>query len=66
MKRFMMIYAPLLALGALLWPALKGSGAFELPGDVLLVVEGTRIGAPFTSSLIIALCVTGIWHILEP
>ena len=66
MKRFLMIYLPLLALGAVLWPALKGTGAFELPGDVLLTLEGTPIGAPFTTSLVLALCVSGVWRILEP
>lgn len=66
MKRFVMIYLPLLVIGALVWPALKGTGAFELPGDVLLTVDSTRIGAPFTTSLIVALSLFGIWRILEP
>ena len=66
MKRFALIYLPLLVLGAILWPVLKGTGAFELPGDVLLTVDGTRVGAPFATSLILALSVFGIWRILEP
>ena len=66
MKRFVMTYLPFLVLGALLWPSLRGTGMFELPGDVMLVVDGTRIGMPFTTSLIVALSVCSVWRLLEP
>ena len=66
MRRFLTIYLALLVLGGLLWPSFRGTGLFELPGDMVLSIDGHRLAAPFATSLIIAATVTGVWRLLEP
>jgi len=66
MKRFLMVYLPLLLIGAMLWSTLRPIGLLDLPGDMLLDLQGARIGAPFATSLVIALTVNAVWRILEP
>lgn len=66
MKRFVIIYLALLAVGMLLWPALKGTGLMQMPGDVVLTIEGDQVGAPFATACVLALTVFGVWRILEP
>jgi hypothetical protein len=66
MQRLIVIYAALLAAGTMLWPSLRGTGLFDLPGDMVFQLDGGGVGVPFATSFLIASVVSGVWRLLEP
>lgn len=66
MRRLIIIYAVLLAVCTMLWPSLRGTGLFDLPGDMVFQTQHGRTGVPFATSFLIAAVVSGVWRLLEP
>lgn len=66
MQRLIIVYIALLAVCTTVWPSLRATGLFDLPGDVIFQLDGGRVGVPFATSFLVAAVVSGVWRLLEP
>ncbi|MGH6944898.1 MAG: DUF2905 family protein [Geminicoccaceae bacterium] len=66
MRRWLLVSGALLVIGVLLWPWLRQLGLGYLPGDVIVVAQGLRLGLPITTSLLIGGVISTVWWLLNP
>lgn len=66
MLRWLVLFGAILVLGGLLFPYLRQLGLAQLPGDVIVELDGYRLFLPFTTSLLISSAIAGAWRLLEP
>ena len=66
MLRWLMVFGGILVLNGITFPFLHEVGLAQLPGDVVLDLEGYRFFLPVTTSLLISSAIAGAWRLLEP
>jgi len=64
-KRMVLLFLVLLALGTYLWPGLRELGLAGVPGDMTTVVQGYTLHLPIGTALLISLLVSGAWRLLD-
>ena len=65
MRRLVILFLALLAVGTYLWPWLRQLGLAGVPGDLTTVVQGYHLHLPIGTALLISLVVTGVWRLLD-
>ncbi len=66
MLRWLFVFGAVLVVGSLTFPSLRQLGLAQMPGDIILELEGYRFFLPFTTSLLISSAIAGAWRLLEP
>ena len=64
MLKFLMLFAAILTMGALVWPLLVDAGYGDFPGDVVVDMFDMHLYLPFGAALLASLALTGVFYLL--